>query len=189
MSNFDSAIKVVLRHEGGYVDNPADSGGATNYGISLRFLQTVPELGDINHDGKVDKQDIRSMKWEDAKFIYQVQWWDLYSYKRIVDQTIATKVLDFSINMGAKQAHKLVQRAVNRVSNYKLVDDGVLGKLSFDAINSFTTVEAQQKLITAISDEAWDYYQAIIRKNPSYSVFRNGWRNRAYSISKARSIT
>ena len=37
MSAFELAIPIVLKHEGGFADNPADPGGATNFGISLRF--------------------------------------------------------------------------------------------------------------------------------------------------------
>lgn len=39
MRPFEDFVKVILKHEGGYVDHPNDPGGATKYGISLRFLQ------------------------------------------------------------------------------------------------------------------------------------------------------
>jgi lysozyme family protein len=61
MSDFNQAVKVILQHEGGYVDNPNDPGGATNYGISLRFLADHPESGDFNGDGEVDAEDIANM--------------------------------------------------------------------------------------------------------------------------------
>ena len=48
MSNFDEAIKVILKHEGGYTE---DHAGATNFGITLRSL-----------DVDIDADDIRAMK-------------------------------------------------------------------------------------------------------------------------------
>lgn len=190
MSNFEKAIAVVLKHEGGYVNNPNDSGGETKYGVSLRFLQGLSlDVGDINRDGRIDGADIRNMNLEDAKSIYKAEWWNPRKYDRINDVTIATKVFDFAINMGWKQAHKLLQRAINRVTGRKVLEvDGILGNVSFSTINSFTTPRQQQQLINAFSDTAWDYYQLLIRNNPKLAVFRNGWKNRAYSISKAGSI-
>jgi len=48
MARFEDALPTVLRHEGLYSEDPADPGGATNYGISLRFLR---QLGDTDGDG------------------------------------------------------------------------------------------------------------------------------------------
>ena len=41
MANFESAIKKTLKHEGGYNEVKGDAGGATNFGISLRFLKSI----------------------------------------------------------------------------------------------------------------------------------------------------
>ena len=55
---FEEAIKVILKHEGGYSNDKDDPGGATDYGISLRFLQDHDI--DLNGDGKVNEMDIKS---------------------------------------------------------------------------------------------------------------------------------
>lgn len=51
MSNFDTAIITVLRHEGLFVNDSDDAGGATHYGVSLRWLKSI---GDLDNDGFVD---------------------------------------------------------------------------------------------------------------------------------------
>ena len=50
MSHFEKAVEKVLEHEGGYVDHKADPGGATNYGISLRFVKQSTGI-DLDVDG------------------------------------------------------------------------------------------------------------------------------------------
>jgi len=187
MANFEKAIVVLLKHEGGYVNNPNDPGGATNYGVSLRFLKDYPELGDIDKDGDVDIQDIKNMKIADAKKIYQKIWWDKNKYGNIVDDTIATKVFDAAVNMGTSQAHKLLQTALNKAFGMRLTVDGIVGPATMGVINACAD-DKEQILLTAFCDEMWGFYQRIIARNPKLKVFENGWKNRAYSLCKANSI-
>lgn len=187
MSKFENAIPVILLHEGGYVNNPNDPGGVTNFGVSLKFLAGHSE-GDFNHDGVVNAQDIANMTKEQAQFIYKLFWWDKYGYGSINDQTIATKVFDFSVNMGSSRAHKLLQMALNDAFSLRLDVDGVLGQASIRTINAALTDSQEQRLITAYCDEAWKFYQGLIAANPKLAVFANGWKNRAYSIGTANQI-
>ncbi len=62
MSNFEKAVEKVLEHEGGYVDHKNDPGGATNYGISLRFVKQSTGIDlDVDGDGDIDADDIKAM--------------------------------------------------------------------------------------------------------------------------------
>ena len=179
MSTFENAIPTVLRNEGGYVNNPNDFGGCTNFGISTRFLLSHPEIGIT---------DAKLLTVEQAEAIYEQYWWEFYKYGNVVDQTIATKILDLSVNMGANAIHSIVQLILNRDFWFKLTVDGNLGPLSFAAINSVNTLTTQQTLITTMSDQVWAHYQAIIAAHPEDQQFAVGWKNRAYNINKAGSI-
>lgn len=189
MSDFNNAIQLVLQHEGGWVDNSNDPGGATNYGISLRFLADHPHEGDFDGDGDVDAEDIKNMTRDQAIGIYKEFWWDKYGYGQIPDQTIATKVFDFSVNMGASRAHKILQTALNNAYSLKLTVDGSLGPASYSVLAAIKDGDDEQRLITALCDAAWAFYQGLIAGNPKLQVFANGWKNRAYSISVANSIS
>lgn len=192
-TKFDRAIEVILEHEGGFVDNKHDPGGATNFGISLRYLKTLPGLdGDFDGDGDVDADDITAMIVEDAVDFYYKNWWKKYGYKNITSGPVATKVLDMSVNMGGKQAHKLIQRSCRSMGK-NLKDDGILGPVSFAAINS--TLFAS--FIPALRCTQAGFYRALVIRNAALrkhnviradgseyedlSVFLNGWLRRAYS--------
>lgn len=188
MSTFEQAIPHILNHEGGYVDNPNDVGGATNFGISLRFLADYPHMGDFDGDGDVDAQDIQIMTFEDAVEIYRTAWWEKYGYGRVVDQTIATKLFDLSVNMGSKRAHILIQQALNSAFGLNLPTDGILGPVSINAINSAVDGHGEQALLDAFCDVAWAFYQNIVSRRPASAVFLKGWKRRAFSLGQANEL-
>jgi lysozyme family protein len=158
---FDWAIEVVLRHEGGYVDDPDDHGGATNFGISQR---QYPDL------------DIKKLTREDAIAIYRRDWWQAYGYGQIKDMMVATKVLDLSVNMGPGTAHRLTQRALRAVG-LMVSEDGVLGPVTLGALNQVMP----SNLLSALRAEAAGYYRCLAVKQKSFEKFLTGWLNRAYA--------
>lgn len=144
MSGFEKGWPVWRDHEGKRFTNHGwDPGGATKFGVTLRSAQASKGIDfDVDGDGDVDAKDIEVMDESKAMEFYR-QWWDRYGYARIVDQMVATKIMDMSINMGPRGvskngtiygAHVMVQKAVNKCG-YTLLLDGRLGEVSFDTIN------------------------------------------------------
>lgn len=177
MDHFESALADVLNHEGAYVDHKNDLGGATNYGISLRFLKQLPALaGDVNKDGHIDSNDIKQLTLDDTADFYRTYFWQHYRLDEIEDALLAIKLMNLFVNMRGKTAALIVQRAANDL-NAKLVEDGVLGSKSIAKINSLETLE----LLVCIKYQAWMVYQAIVKHTPSQAVFINGWRRRAFA--------
>lgn len=191
-SNFDLALPTILEHEGGYVDNKHDPGGATNYGISLRYLQARGDLdgdgfddGDIDRDGDVDADDIKAMDEADAAQFYKTGFWYPGKYGLINDQALSTKAFDLGVNMGVRQGAKCVQRALKAAGN-DVVDDGAIGPVTLAAINDGDPL----LLLAATRSEAAGFYRALILRNaalrkrmvdvPDFSVFKKGWLRRAY---------
>ncbi len=169
MANFEKAITVVLKNEGGFVNNPSDPGGATNFGISLEFYKTIIPDADI--------EDIRNLTKEMAIEVYQRQFWDKNKLGMIADQRIATKVFDFSVNMGAVNAIKCLQRAILATNNRKVDQDGIIGQNTLYAANH----SPPDCVLAALKSEAAGYYRCLATRKPTMGVFLNGWLSRAYS--------
>jgi lysozyme family protein len=180
MDFFRIAVETVFRHEGGFT---IDSGGPTQYGISLKFLQGLGDAngdgwldGDLDRDGDVDSRDIRKLTREQASDIYLTQWWARYRYDLITDLQVATKVLDFAVNMGAGRAHQLLQRST-RGLGIILVEDGIIGPITLGAINSVNPRE----LVLCYQCIVDGFYRSLAEKNPKkYHGYLKGWLNRCY---------
>ena len=121
MANFKEAIDKVLEHEGGYVNNPLDLGGTTNFGISLRFLQSIDATANI--------ETIKNLTLEEAEELYFNHFWLSSNCDKIKSQSIAEKVFDTAVNMGRKVANRFLQSTLNTMifNGKPLVEDGYIG--------------------------------------------------------------
>jgi lysozyme family protein len=177
MSTFDLAIPVVLLHEGGWVSNPADPGGETNFGISTLIIKreniTADQLG-IDPSTMFQPGYLKPMTVDAAKAIYKQYFWDKYGYQFINDQTAATKVFDCSVNCGPGRAGTFAQQAAD-VCGAQLALDGNLGPLSYAAINQIDP----KTFIHAFGNSMRFYYNSIVLHNPSLRVFLGNWLRRS----------
>lgn len=174
---FDMAIQTVLRHEGGFVDDPSDSGGATNYGVSLRFLRSLGvNLGDFDDDGDIDGDDVKVMTQADAIRIYRREFWDRYRYE-LLHPVIAIKVFDLGVNMGPTNAHRRLQWGLHACGHRHVVVDGILGPQTRGAVDHAHT----SNLLCAVRAEAGFWYRDLAREKSGMAKYLKGWLNRAYS--------
>lgn len=174
---FDYAIAFVLKHEGGFANHKNDPGGATNYGVSLRFLKAAGI--DIDLDGDVDVNDILALDKDKAREIYRRFWWNAYHYWGINDPDIAKKILDMSVHMGAPQAHKLAQIAINRLREKPIQVDGILGPKTFAALNGLIGEGRTDALYDELKDNAAHYYINLAANKSQLRPFLAGWLRRA----------
>ena len=171
MSTFEAAIPVVLQHEGGWVSDPDDAGGETNYGISMRLIQ---KLSLRPRDLGIPQDDftpgcLKAMSRDAAMRIYRDQFWLKDRYGDLVDQTAATKVFDAAVNMGPASATRCAQRAVG------VGDDGVLGPVTIEAINAVPP----RAFVAKMAEQMEQYYRRLCEIRPQNAKFLSNWLHRA----------
>lgn len=175
-TRFEKFMPLILEHEGGFVNNQLDPGGATKYGVSLRFLKAIGDFnkdgqldGDLDHDGDVDINDIRLLTTETVKPFYKQHFYDRMHIEDFKDESLAVQVFDFGINAGTMQAIKVLQRLCG------LLDDGIIGPRTLEHIKS-----TQPCMMPAMYMQARiSFYEKLTQKNPKLLAFLKGWKRRA----------
>lgn len=134
--DFDVAFDRLIGHEGGYVNNPADPGGETQWGISAR---SYPHL------------NIRALTREQAKEIYRADFWDVLGDAH---PAVKFQAFDFAVNSGIQTAIRKLQAAVG------VADDGHWGPRSVAALKAMDLNDvlmrfAAQRLFFMTSLSTW----------------------------------
>lgn len=150
--NFEQAIDIILKLEGGYVAHPNDPGGDTNYGISQR---SYPKL------------NIQLLSREIAKDIYKRDYWDDL---RLDDfhPKLRLIMFDSAINQGKNRAIKIIQGLLKQKM------DGVLGPITFAAMKTVNP----HTLFEQFALMRHDYYS----QSGIWASFGKGWSKRLLTI-------
>jgi type VI secretion system secreted protein VgrG len=164
-SNSEFAIRYMLKNEGGFVNDPKDHGGATNFGITQATYSTY-----LGRPARV--QDVQDMKIEDAIKIYRKSYWRP-SFDKL-DRGVATAIFDWGVLHGPKSSQMLAQQIANSLGA-KLVVDGDIGPLSIAAINKITPAVFIRSF--SVSVKAW--FSNRVLDDPSQKRFLKGWNARA----------
>lgn len=174
-TKFINSVMPCIVHEGGFNDIKQDKGGATNYGISLRFLKGINE--DIDGDGVITYLDIKKLTKDQAISIYHDNFWKSI-YEKMPDK-IAAKVFDVSVNAGSSRSHILLQKALNKLGA-KLVVDGLLGPATLNSIAKYS----EQAIVNSFCEVQLEFYKGLVARDASQSIFLAGWANRAKYLRK-----
>jgi lysozyme family protein len=174
MANFDAFFPTLLKHEGGFVNDPDDPGGATNKGVTfatfqacaLKLLQIQPTL-----------ENLRQLSDAQAATIYKARYWDVLRADQIALQPLANIVFDFYVNAGGN-AVKLLQRLLNAQHGGTLAVDGGFGDATFAALQAAD----QRDLYGRYKQGRADYYRQLVNARPPLGKFLKGWLARVDSF-------
>ena len=159
MSNYGCAFKTLLEFEGGYVNDPDDLGGETNFGISKR---AYPD------------RDIKRLTRDEVEDIYYYDFWRRYRLDEINDMHISTQALLAFVNMSPRSASIIFQEALSEVG-VNLHMDGIVGSKTISSINNCDNIS----LKNAIRVELMRFYVNRVNINSSQTKFLVGWARRA----------
>lgn len=168
MARFDDCLAVTLQYEGGYVNNPADHGGATNKGIT----QATYDRFRIANGLPV--QSVKLIATPEIAAIYGPNYW---LPPRCSELAIPLDlcVFDTSVNSGPVRAVRLLQLAVG------VSEDGIFGSGTMAAVNALPVLVVCAQFL----DQREQFCRDIAADNPSQAVFLDGWLAR---VDKLRAI-
>ena len=157
---FGICIAFTLRQEGGYVDDPADPGGATNMGITLatyREWSDDPHLGDLQ---------VKDLTLKTASAIYRSRYWNPLRADAL-PPGVDLSVFDMGVNAGIWRSARLLQRALGFTGDKV---DGAIGPETLAAANRFDA----GTLVNNLADRQTSYYVSLA----NFCIFGTGWLRR-----------
>lgn len=154
--NFDKCLKMLLSHEGGFVNHPDDPGGITNLGVTKKVYDEW-----IGREST--EQEMRDLTPDDVGPIYKKNYWD-----RIKGDSLPSGLdwacFDWAVNSGSGRPAKAVQRAVGATQ------DGAIGPATIGLI-----MEKDPKfIIEYVHDVRQDFYKSL----KTFETFGRGWTRR-----------
>jgi lysozyme family protein len=158
MTKAQKAINIILKHEGGYVNDPNDPGGETKYGICKR---SYPHL------------IIKKLTKEVASRLYYKDYWIKHNVAAFPDNLQLT-YFDMVVNMGKRNAVKTLQRALTNKGIFTKVDGG-LGPQTLGNIKKSGLENSRLKSYRV------KYYADLVAKKPNLERYYYGWYKRAIS--------
>jgi lysozyme family protein len=175
MANFDAFFPTLLKHEGGFVNDPADPGGATNKGITMETFQNCAKQY-LGIEPTLD--NLKALTDAQAGKIYKPLYWDKVHGDEIELQELANIVFDFQVNAGGN-ASKLLQKALNDLgAKPPLQVDGDIGPTTISMLKSMD----QNEVYRRYKQGRIDYYKDLVANRPALGKFLNGWLNRVNSF-------
>ena len=171
---FETCLKIVINNEGGYSDHPADSGKATNYGVT----QNTYDRHRLSIGLKL--RPVKEIEWSEVSNIYYSYWVSANCEK--YPEPLDLLVMDFAINSGASRAVKTLQQCLG------VMVDGIFGRNSITAMANYITMHGIDNLCDRYLEEREEFFRNIVVRDGSQMVFLKGWLNRIKKLRKETGI-
>jgi lysozyme family protein len=155
--NYASALKQVLKYEGGFSNHPSDPGGATMKGV------TQAVYDDWRKTNKLPTQSVRNISDSEVSAIYKNLYWDRISGDNL-PSGVDFAVFDFAVNSGVSRAAKYLQAVVG------VTQDGQIGPATIQATKTYVAMAVTNKRL------------AFMQSLSIWSTFGKGWSARISDV-------
>ena len=150
-SNFQECLDLVLKSEGGWVNNPADPGGETNLGVTKRVWEEY-----VGHAVKT----MKNLTKDDVAPMYELKYWRP-CYCEVLPRGLDFVIFSMGVNAGPGRSVKLLQQSIG------CVPDGVIGPRTRELISASNSAN----LIAKFSETRREYYRSL----KTFPIFGKGW--------------
>jgi lysozyme family protein len=158
--NWEQCFALVLKHEGGYVNNPKDPGGMTNLGVTRKNWEAY-----LDHD--VTEADMRALTPEMVKPFYKKNYWDKIRGDEL-PSGVDYAAYDLAVNSGTGRAAKYLQQIAG------VTADGVIGPRSMEAIKKCDAED--------VVDEICNMRMDFLKNLGTFDTFGKGWTIRVNDV-------
>lgn len=181
MNDFDTAFASVVGIEGGYSNNPNDSGGETMFGITIAVARENGYTGPM-----------RDMPLSFAKRVYKRKYWDINKLDAVAElsYSIAYEMFDTGVNLGATRAAEFLQSSLNvfnrRGKDYRdIAEDGKIGPATLGALTAFLKLrkaEGETVLLRDLNVQQGWFYRTLSQRRQKDEDFMFGWYRTRISV-------
>ncbi|WP_333883895.1 glycoside hydrolase family 108 protein [Sphingobium yanoikuyae] len=174
MATINGIIEEVLAKEGGYVNDPRDRGGETNFGLTIATARANGYTGPM-----------KDLTRDFARGVYNKQYVEAPGFDKIaaISPSIGAELVDTGVNMGPKVAAQFLQRALNGLNNQgkdyaDLLVDGSAGQKTRDALAAFLKkrgAEGERRLLALLNALQGERYLSLSEGRSANEAFLFGW--------------
>jgi len=178
---FEKAFRKLLGVEGGYVDNPNDSGGKTNWGITEAVARSA------GYQGLIAEMDV-----DTAARIYRQEYWDALQLSEVAQRSVAVadELFDTAVNMGQGTAARFLQRCLNVLNRQQrdwldMPVTGQINRQTLDALWIYYDVRkelAEPVLLRMLNCLQGARYIEIAEQRQKDEAFVFGWFNTRVAV-------
>ena len=187
MKSVEEIAENIIAREGGYVNDPDDPGGATNFGVTIG---TMTRLGmDLDGDGRVTPADVKRLTRAQARQIFVDHYFNRPGISKL-PEAIQASVFDMYVNAGGN-AVKILQRLLNDMGQ-RIAVDGAIGPQTIEAAE-IAYASAPDYLADAYGIARRNYYYALADRRPASRKYarrrdggKGGWITRAEEFISPR---
>lgn len=161
-------IQNIIRREGGFVNHPADKGGATKYGITAATLGNWRDL-----KRSATANEVKNLTQQEAEQIYYKNYIQKPGFENITFFPLLNLLVDYGVHSGTARATKALQTCLG------VTADGIFGVKSNAALqNVLSDINKTKALYYQVLVNRTKFLMNFVAKNSSQLCFLNGFTNR-----------
>ena len=190
MSKFEVAFKLVMGEDGGYANDPDDTGGETYAGISRRFHPEWPGWKRIDEvkakcGGLLPNNFMIPDLKPQVKAFYKKNYWNKVFGDAVIDQSLVNNLFDTAVNCGHTKAAEFLQRALNVLNNREkywndIKVDKIIGPKTIETLNKAFSHNMAVMVGSCFSILKGSHYIDIMERKETQEKFARTWIGRVW---------